>query len=65
LRRLRSEILKNRVTHVKGVVPLNVADYLLNRKRKEILDVETSRKLTITIEGDRALQPGESRIICD
>jgi ribonuclease E len=65
LRRLRSEILKNDVTHVKGVVPLNVADYLLNRKRKEILDVETSRNLTITIEGDPALQPGESRTICN
>jgi len=46
-------------------VPLNVAEYLLNRKRKEILDVETSRNLTITIEGDPALQPGESRTICN
>ena len=65
LRRLRSKILKNHGTHVKGVVPLNVADYLLKRKRKEILDLETSRNLTITIEGDPALQPGESRTICD
>jgi ribonuclease E len=65
LRRLRSEILKNHVTHVKGIVPVNVAGYLLNRKRKEILDVEISRNLTITIEGDPAMQPGESRTICD
>lgn len=65
LRRLRSEILKDNVTQVKGVVPVNVADYLLNRKRKELLEVETRQNLTITIEGDSTLQPGESRIVCN
>jgi len=65
LRRLRSETLKDNVTQVKGIVPVNVADYLLNRKRKEILDVELRRELTITIEGNPAMQPGESRIICE
>ncbi|NVM57277.1 MAG: Rne/Rng family ribonuclease, partial [Desulfobacterales bacterium] len=45
LRRLRSEILKDNITQVKGIVPVNVADYLLNRKRKEILDVEMRRNL--------------------
>jgi ribonuclease E len=63
MRRLRSEILKNDTRQVRGRVPLNVADYLLNKKRKEILDVEMRRNLTITIEGDPALQPGESRIV--
>jgi ribonuclease E len=63
LRRLRSEILKNNIRRVRGIVPVNVADYLLNRKRKEILDVETRRNVTIIIEGDSALQPGESRIV--
>ena len=63
LRRLRSEILKNNIRQVRGIVPVNVADYLLNRKRKEILDVETRRNVTIIIEGDSALQPGESRIV--
>jgi ribonuclease E len=42
---------------------MNVADYLLNKKRKELLEVETRRNLTITIEGDPNLQPDESRII--
>jgi ribonuclease E len=64
LRKLRSEILKDEVTQVKGVVPMNVADYLLNKKRKELLEVETRRNLTITIEGDPSLQPDESHIIC-
>jgi ribonuclease E len=62
LRKLRSEILKKDVTTVKGIVPTNVADYLLNKKRKELLEVETRRNLTITIEGSRDLQPDESHI---
>jgi ribonuclease E len=63
LRRLRSEMLKNNVTQVKGIVPVNVADYLLNRKRKEILGVEMGRNVTITIEGNPSMQPGESSIV--
>jgi len=62
LRKLRSEILKDEVTRVKGIVPMNVADYLLNKKRKELLEVETRRNLTITIEGAPDLQPNESHI---
>jgi ribonuclease E len=65
LRKLRSEILKEEVTRVKGLVPPNVADYLLNRKRKELLEIETRRNLTISIAGDPDLQPAESRIICN
>ncbi|NVM20746.1 MAG: Rne/Rng family ribonuclease [Desulfobacterales bacterium] len=65
LRRLRSEILKGNLTKVKGIVPVNVADYLLNRKRKEILEAEMRGNLTITIEGDPGMQPGESHITCE
>ena len=62
MRRLRSETLKGDITQVKGVVPSNVAYYLLNKKRRELMDVETRRNLTITITEDPAMQPGESRI---
>jgi ribonuclease E len=65
LRRLRSETLKDNITQVKGIVPGNVGYYLLNKKRKELLDVEMRRNLTITLEEDPAMQPGESRIICE
>ncbi len=63
LRRLRSETPKENITEVKGIVPIKVASYLLNRKRKEILDMEMERNLRITIEGDPVMQPGESRIV--
>ena len=63
MRRLRSEILKNHVKSIRGIVPVKVADYLLNKKRKEILDVEIKQNIRITIEGDGEMQPGESRIV--
>lgn len=63
MRKLRSEILKNDIRYIRGVVPVNVADYLLNKKRKEILDVEIKQNMSITIEGDSSMQPGESRIV--
>jgi ribonuclease E len=55
--------LKHNVKYIRGVVPVNVADYLLNKKRKEILDVEIKQNISITIEGDPGMQPGESRIV--
>ncbi len=65
LRRLRSEILKENITQVRGIVPSNVGYYLLNKKRRELLDVETSRNLTVTLEEDPNMQPGDSRIVCE
>ncbi len=62
LRKLRLETLKGELTSVNGVVPPEVARYLLNKKRKEILDLEMRRNLRITIEGNSALSPGDSEI---
>ncbi len=65
LRKLRLETLKDEIASIKGIVPLEVADYLLNKKRKEILDLEIRRGLSITIEGDGSIAPGISRFICE
>ncbi|MGD9334949.1 MAG: Rne/Rng family ribonuclease, partial [Desulfobacterales bacterium] len=65
LRKLRLETLKDNISNVKGIVPSVVADYLLNKKRKEILDLEIRRNLSISIEGDNTLLPGMSKIICE
>jgi ribonuclease E len=64
LRQLRLETLKQEISSVKGVVPLEVADYILNKKRREILELEERRGLSITIEGSSTLAPGKSKIIC-
>lgn len=65
LRKLRLETLKEGIHSVKGIVPVEVADYLLNKKRKEILDLELRRDLLISIEGSAQLIPGESKIVCE
>ncbi len=64
LRKIGMEAIAGDVTRVKGVVPPAVADYLLNRKRKDLVDIETRRNIVIEIEPDAALGPGESRIEC-
>ncbi|MBU1052376.1 MAG: ribonuclease E/G [Proteobacteria bacterium] len=65
LRKLSLATLKDDIASVKGIVPLNVADYLSNQKRKEIFDLETRRSLSIRIEGNSAMLPGECEIICE
>ena len=65
LRKLRLETLKENLVQVTGIVPVEVADYLLNRKRREILDLESRRGLSIIIVGDPALAPGESKIVSE
>ena len=64
LRKLSLETLKEKVNRVKGIVPLDVAEYLLNKKRREIVDLEVRRELSVEIEGDRSMVPGDSEIIC-
>jgi ribonuclease E len=64
LRKVGMEVLRSDVTRVKGIVPPPVADYLLNRKRRDLLEIETRRQITIEIEPDASLMPAESRIEC-
>ena len=65
LRKLSRETIKDEIINVKGIVPVEVADYLLNKKRKELLDLEASRNLSIIIEANSKMIPGESDIICN
>ena len=65
LRKLNHTLAKGEITEVKGIVPTEVAHYLLNKKRKEIMDLEQRRNLSIFIEADAAMVPGESQIVCE
>jgi len=62
LRKLQLESLKENITSVKGTVPVKVADYILNKKKEELLAIEDSRSLAITIEWDVAMIPGQCTI---
>ncbi len=65
LRKLQLETLKHDIARVNGLVPVDVATYLLNNKRSELLDLENRRDLRITIAGDPSMIPGDTRIICE
>ncbi len=63
LRKLNLETLKAENTSIKARVPMEVAAYVLNRKRKEILDLESRCGLSITVEGNSAMIPGDNEFI--
>lgn len=65
LRQLKMMTRKTGLQRVHGSVPKPVADYLLNKKRKEIIDLEMQRGFALTIEGSEDLTPNECRIDCD
>jgi ribonuclease E len=65
LRKLSHETLNKKIATVKGILPVDVADYVLNKKRKELLQMEDRRELRIQIEGDSEMIPGDSKIICE
>jgi ribonuclease E len=62
LRKLNQEIVQKSATRLKGTVPPPLADFLLNNKRKEILDLEARHRVNIFIEGESEMIPGESKI---
>jgi ribonuclease E len=65
LRKLDLETLKEGITKAKGFVTIDVASYILNKKRAELLDIETKRGITVSVDGHAGMIPGESKIICE
>jgi ribonuclease E len=62
LRELSLETVKPETAEAKCSVPPAVANFLLNRKRRELVELEERRHVKISINPDPALMPGESRI---
>lgn len=65
LRQLKMMTRKSGLQRVHGSVPKAVADYVLNKKRKEIIELELQRGFALTIEGNENMAPHECRIECD
>ncbi|MCK5349971.1 MAG: Rne/Rng family ribonuclease, partial [Desulfobacula sp.] len=63
LRQLNLKTLKPEIKEATGVVPSEVASYLLNKKRDELTEIESKKKVSITIEGDPNMISGESNIV--
>ncbi|OGP60865.1 MAG: ribonuclease [Deltaproteobacteria bacterium RBG_13_49_15] len=63
LRKLQLDTLREKKPVVKATLPTEVAAYLLNKKRKELLELETRRECSILIEAQSSMAPGESELI--
>ena len=62
LRRIQTGILRKKVHRVECRLPLEVANYLLNKKRKELADLEARHEATIDVIPRPEMKPGENRI---
>jgi ribonuclease E len=65
LRKLKLDTLKGDILQVTAQLPAPVATYLLNRKRKELSDLEGKRAIGITIIARDDLIPGQMEVAYD
>lgn len=62
LRRIHTGITGKKVKTVKCRLPIKVAQYLLNNKREDLLELEKQYKAEIRIEADPSMAPSENQI---
>jgi ribonuclease E len=62
LRRIRTEAAKETLGTVKAVLPMDVASYLLNQKRREISRLEEDYNLTIHLVGNPGARQNEYEV---
>ncbi|RLF53812.1 MAG: hypothetical protein DRN37_11130 [Thermoplasmata archaeon] len=62
LRRIWMGLAKEGITQVKGILPLDVATYLQNRKRRELSELESRYGVSIQLEGDPSVTPGGGQL---
>lgn len=62
LRQIWMGVWKRDVQEVKGTLPVEVASYLQNRKRRELAELENRYSVTIILDADPALPPGGGRL---
>ena len=63
LRQLNMRTVKQEIKEVTGYVPIEVAAYLLNKKRHDLAEIEAKRDVCIAIEGNADMIAGENKII--
>ncbi|MBW6521048.1 MAG: Rne/Rng family ribonuclease [Desulfoarculaceae bacterium] len=62
LRRMQTGASRKMVDRVECRFPLDVAHYLLNNKRHELIDLENRHKISVEIIADPALKPADHEI---
>ncbi|RMF65910.1 MAG: Rne/Rng family ribonuclease, partial [Alphaproteobacteria bacterium] len=62
LRKIHAAVAKKQIARIELAVPTEVATYLLNNRREDLLELERRYRTTILIEGDPELTPDEVEI---
>lgn len=62
LRRIQTGASRKAVDRVECRFPLDVAHYLLNNKRQELIELEKRHRIAVTIQADPALKPADHEI---
>ncbi len=62
LRRIWFELSRGEVNQVRAYVARQVADYLLNKKRAELLKLENRYNASIHVEARQDIRPGEGKL---
>lgn len=62
MRKLRIETLKEGIRRVECSLPPDVALYVLNHKKPDLLELEKRRNIEVSVNIDQTLLPDESRI---
>jgi ribonuclease E len=62
LRQIQTGVTRKHVGAVQCILPVEVGEYLLNKKRIDLAEMEKRYKVTIAVETDPSLKPAEARI---
>jgi ribonuclease E len=62
LRQIQTGLSRRQTKRVQCLLPLEVAQYILNRKRADLLEMEQAHRVEITITAEPGLPPSESRV---
>lgn len=62
MRRIWMGVSKEDITQVNGILPMDVATYIQNRKRKELAELESRYGVSITLNGDPSQSPGSGKL---
>jgi ribonuclease E len=62
LRQIQTGVTRKNVATVRCHLPMEVGQYLLNKKRADLVEMERDYKVSIVIETDATLKPAEAKI---
>ncbi|WP_446011759.1 Rne/Rng family ribonuclease [Candidatus Electrothrix sp.] len=62
LRRIQTGVARKKINRVEACLPLEVGQYLLNKKRTELMELENKHQATISILPSPEMKPSENNI---